>query len=53
MVTPVCTAVAFKVAKGAKMTGEQLVRMLDKEFSIKIGAATKSQWRKKKKVSPT
>jgi hypothetical protein len=35
------------------MTGEQLVRMLEEEFSIKIGAATKSQWRKKKRISPT
>lgn len=35
------------------MTGEQLVRMLEEEFLIKIGAATKSQWRNKKKISPT
>jgi len=27
--------------------------MLEEEFSIKIGAATKSQWRRKKNISPT
>jgi hypothetical protein len=35
------------------MTGEQLVRILEEDFSIKIGPATKSQWRKKKRISPT
>jgi hypothetical protein len=44
---------AIQVAREARMTGEQLVRMLEEDFTIKIGAATKSQWRKKKKISPT
>jgi hypothetical protein len=35
------------------MTGEQFVRILEKEFSIRIGAATRSQWRKKSNVSLT
>src|SRR5450756_109934 len=42
-----------QASKGGRMTGEQLVRMLEEEFSIKIAAASKSQWRKKKRISPT
>jgi hypothetical protein len=35
------------------MKGEDLVKILSDEFSVKIEPMTKSQWRKKKHITPT
>jgi hypothetical protein len=34
------------------MNGEELVQILEEDFSVEIGAATKHQWRNMEEISP-